>query len=345
MIMNHPTFSAGRAAILVTALAAIHCGGSTTQPGSGPAMAGVALNASSTSAGATVQGTVTLTSAAAAGGASVSLTSSNTGVATVQTSIMVVAGSTSAAFTVSAISVGTAVITASFNGTGQSPALTVIGAPVLASLTLGSSTVMGGSPVVGTVTLASPAPSSGVVVALSGNDPVTVPASVTVPGGSSTATFTVSTRAVAGTIPASITATYAGKSVSASVAVTPIVITTADANFGVSGTSLSDTCRLINSGANMECTFDGSTSVAPGTIIAWNWSYTVGVTTITQTTTGPILSMPGASCGFVPAPPIPAGTTSFPLTVRLTIQDNLGNVSAPAVDSGARLLPEGSCGF
>ena len=102
---------------------------------------------------------------------------------------------------------------------------------------------------------------------------------------------------------------------------------------------------MINSGNSLECTFDGSTSVAPGKIIAWNWTYTVGTNTLKQTTTGPILSLPPSTCSFVPAPPLPAGTTSFPLTVTLTIQDDLGNVSAPAVDEGARVVPQGSCGF
>ena len=332
------------AVTIVAAFATIHCSGSTTQPTSGPAMAGVALSASSIAAGTTMLGTVTLTSAAAAGGASVSLSSSNTAVATVQTPIMVPAGASSATFTVTAVAAGTANFTASFNGTGQSPMLTVTGASALASLTLSAPTIVGGNPVVGTVTLSNPAPSGGAVVALSGGDPVTVPTTVTVGAGSTSATFIVSTRTVGGTIPATVTGSYGGRSASATVAVTAMVITTADANFGVTGTELSDTCRLINNGAALDCTFNGSTSTAPGTIIAWNWSYTVGTTTLTKTTTGPILSLPPASCSFVPAT-LPAGTTSFPLTVRLTIQDSLGNVSAPAVDDSARVLPQGSCGF
>jgi hypothetical protein len=33
------------------------------------------------------------------------------------------------------------------------------------------------------------------------------------------------------------------------------------------------------------------------------------------------------------------------LTVTLRIRDSLGNISAVATDSGARVLPEGACGF
>jgi hypothetical protein len=33
------------------------------------------------------------------------------------------------------------------------------------------------------------------------------------------------------------------------------------------------------------------------------------------------------------------------MTVKLKVHDNLGNVSAEAVDSGVRLFPQGVCGF
>jgi hypothetical protein len=33
------------------------------------------------------------------------------------------------------------------------------------------------------------------------------------------------------------------------------------------------------------------------------------------------------------------------LIIRLKIHDSLGNVSAEAIDNGARLLPQGVCGF
>jgi hypothetical protein len=101
---------------------------------------------------------------------------------------------------------------------------------------------------------------------------------------------------------------------------------------------------LINNGANIECTFNGSTSTAPGTIVAWDWTYTVA-TTISQTTTGALLANPSTNCAFLPRPPLPAGNSSFPMTVTLRVHDSLGNVSAVKVDSGARVLPGGMCGF
>ena len=68
-------------------------------------------------------------------------------------------------------------------------------APTLASLTVSPSKVTGGTPVTGTVTLPSAAPAGGTVVTLSTNLPLAAktPASVTVPAGAKSATFTITT--------------------------------------------------------------------------------------------------------------------------------------------------------
>jgi hypothetical protein len=120
--------------------------------------------------------------------------------------------------------------------------------------------------------------------------------------------------------------------------------TGATARFGVTGPTESETCTLTNGGSTLNCTFNGSTSTAPGTIIAWDWSYSIA-TTVSQTTSGPELTMPGITCGLLPPPPMPPGNQWLTMTVRLRIRDNLGNVSADAVNSGVRLFPLGTCGF
>jgi hypothetical protein len=215
----------------------------------------------------------------------------------------------------------------------------------LSSLSLASNSVVGGSSVVGTVTLSDLAGPGGAVVSLSSGDPVSVPASVTVPSGQRTASFTVSTATVASTVVASIRGTYAGTSAAAVLSVTAgATANAAVARFGISGRTTTDTCVLINGGAALECDFDGSLSTAPGTIVAWEWSYTV-FTTLKQTTTGPVLNLPVANCGLLPSPPLPAGQTSYPLIVTLRVRDSLGNVSADTVYDGARVLPGGQCGF
>jgi hypothetical protein len=206
--------------------------------------------------------------------------------------------------------------------------------------------VVGGNPVTGTVTLSSAAPSGGAVISLSGSDPVILPAppTVTVAAGATTATFALGTKVVTQVTTSTISGTYGGGTASATFSVNPVV-TTATARFGVSGTNVTDTCQMAADGASLLCTFDGSTSTAPGTIVGWDWTYRTVATTISQTTTTPVLAMPSASCALLPAPPLPAGTTSFQLIVTLQIRDSLGNVSAIATNSGARVLPEGACGF
>jgi hypothetical protein len=101
---------------------------------------------------------------------------------------------------------------------------------------------------------------------------------------------------------------------------------------------------LTDNGTTLNCTFNGSTSSAPGNIVAWDWSYGVA-STFTQTTSGPVLTLPHVDCSIVPAAPLPPGVSWFTLVVTLRIHDDLGNVSTEAVDRGARLLPQGSCGF
>ena len=60
--------------------------------------------------------------------------------------------------------------------------------------------MIGGNGVTGTVTLTAPAPAGGVVVALSSNNTllVTVPATVTVPAGQTSATFPCGTNLLTG---------------------------------------------------------------------------------------------------------------------------------------------------
>jgi hypothetical protein len=324
------------------ALFMIRCTGSATGPtGLTLAVAGVVLNPTSFAAGTNSQGTVTLTRAAPTGGASISLSSSTVVIATVQTPLTIPAGATSATFTVTGVAAGTATITASLNGSSrQSAPFTVTGPSVTFSLS--PSSIVGGNAVTGTVTLTAAAPAGGAVVSLAGGDPVTVPASVTVPTGSMIATFTVLTRAVTSTTSVMITASYGAASASATLSVTPPTVATA--SFGVTGPTETETCTLTNSGNTLNCTFNGSTSTAPGAIIAWDWTWSVA-TTLAQTTGGPVLTMPTITCSLIPPPPLPPGNPWFTMIVTLTVHDNLGNVSATATHSSVRLLPQGACGF
>jgi len=106
---------------------------------------------------------------------------------------------------------------ANWNPTG------VITWPHLSSVSLYPASVAGGSSSTGTVILSTAAPAGGAVVALSSDNPAvaSVPASVTVASGATTADFTVSTGPVTGSIAVTIWGLYGGASNTAIFTVTP----------------------------------------------------------------------------------------------------------------------------
>ncbi len=87
----------------------------------------------------------------------------------------------------------------------------------------GGNSVVGGNTVTETINLSAPAPAGGAIVSVFSSDPITasVPATVTVPAGTSSAAFTITTTVVAYLQAVSITASYGGASQQASLAVTP----------------------------------------------------------------------------------------------------------------------------
>jgi hypothetical protein len=115
---------------------------------------------------------------------------------------------------------------------------------------------------------------------------------------------------------------------------------------------VTETCAVINNGAALDCSFDGSSSSAPGTITAYDWTWAVAAaapgsvagTAKTQTTTGPVLASPSFNCNMLPPPPLPP-MGALTMTVTLKIHDDAGNVSPVATNTGVRLLPQGSCGY
>jgi thermitase len=196
-------------------------GGGPTQP----SLSSLSLNPTSVVGGNSSTGTVTLTAPAPSGGFVVNLSSSNTNVATVPSTVTVPAGATSANFTVStqAVSSATSVtITASAGGVSRTATLTVNPSPsvTLQSLTISPTSVWGGSTATGTVTLSGPAPAGGVVVQLrSSSSRASVPSSITIPAGATSARFTIQTRSAFSITTVTITATYNGVSRSAQLTV------------------------------------------------------------------------------------------------------------------------------
>ncbi len=93
----------------------------------------------------------------------------------------------------------------------------------LGSLDLNPVSVVGGQSSVGTVTLSGPAPSGGAVLALSSADSVVagVPPSLAIEAGVTSLSFSIVTSPVASPTSVDITASYAGTSKTATLAVTP----------------------------------------------------------------------------------------------------------------------------
>ena len=174
-------------------------------------LSAVSFNPASVAGGSSSTGTVTLNGPAAAGGSVVAL-SSNNAAAIIPSSVTVAAGSTFATFTATTIPVSSSTpvtISGTYNGT-VTGALTV-NPPGVAAVSLNPSSVTGGSPSTGTVTLSGQAPAGGATVMLLSNDPsAVVPASVTVPEGAIGATFTINTAAVTAMTTPTITGTYNG---------------------------------------------------------------------------------------------------------------------------------------
>ena len=160
--------------------------------------------------GSNSTGTVTLNRAAPTGGAKVTIQSSNTAAAQVPASVTIAAGTTSTSFTIttSGVASSTSVTLTGVYGNTRTTTLTVSVAS-LTSLSLNPSTVVGGSTSTGTLTLNGAAPPLGAVVSLTSGttSAAQVPASATIPAGSTSTTFTVTTSAVHGTS-SSISGTY-----------------------------------------------------------------------------------------------------------------------------------------
>ena len=78
--------------------------------------------------------------------------------------------------------------------------------------------------------------------------------------------------------------------------------------------------------------------------MAWDWSYGVAGM-FSQTTSGPVLTMPSRELQPASAAAVSGGPQWFTMVVTLKIHDSLGNVSAEAVNRGVRVIPKDVCGF
>ena len=179
-------------------------------------------------------GTVTLTTPALVGGATVSLYSSNTSVVDVPATVTIPAGSTSATFPITTTRVTSTYnvsVAAIYNNSYQSANITVTPPPAIPTPSLRlvsvspTSTEGGAATTTNRLYLAHPATYSATITLTSSNPAVaSVPASVTVLQGSTSRAFTIKTSKVETPRTVTITASYNGNVKTATLTVNPAPI-------------------------------------------------------------------------------------------------------------------------
>lgn len=196
-----------------------------------PAYGSVTATPSTIASGTSSEIRISLVSGAVApsNGFTFSVSSSNSTVLPVPSSVFMPAGASTVRFNVTARNVTSTQnvrIRIRNNQLGRrditvtvTPAAPTPAPLTLSSLTLASSSVVGGNSVQGIVTLSAAAPSATVVNLASNNAAATVPASVTVAAGASSASFIVNTTAVSATTSATISGTFGGVTRSATLTI------------------------------------------------------------------------------------------------------------------------------
>jgi hypothetical protein len=167
-------------------------------------------------------GVFTIYGTAPTGGQIVKIVSNSPAVI-VPESVVIPGGKSSGTFSVRTLPVASQVnATVTLTCGGISPTCQVLVNPAaLASLSLNPTSVSGGKESVGTVKIGSPAPRGGLVISLSSSvSSASLPKSVTIPAGATSATFTIRTTKVSSTTSAAITATANGASKSATLTIT-----------------------------------------------------------------------------------------------------------------------------
>lgn len=254
-------------------------------PSNGAVIASVTLTPSTVVGGSTqsVRALVTLNQPAPPEGAIVTLSSSNPSVARVPQTLGIGPGATSGFvdFTTVAVNTSTQVtVRGTYGGSTQSALLTVNPAPAppvtLTGIIMSSTSVTGGGPAQGAVTLSGPAQSPTVVNLSSSNAVASVPASVTVPAGASSAAFSVTTRAVTAATSVTITAVSGSVTRTATLTVNPVTpadsVSIKKADYNSSKRTLSVEASSSRSNATLQV-FVTSTGQLLGTLTNKNGKY------------------------------------------------------------------------
>ncbi|MDX6475434.1 MAG: hypothetical protein QOH95_945 [Gaiellaceae bacterium] len=237
------------------------------------------INPASVVGGNASSGTIVMSTPAPDTGAVISLSSSDPAVANVPSTVTVPANSFTGTFTIltSSVAVSRSItITASYNGatrTGTLAVTTPAADPppaTLQSVSVSPQSVTGGTGAQGTVRLSGAAPQGGATVSLSSSNTgaASLPGTVTVAGGVSSATFSISTSAVSTSTPVTISAGYGGATATSTLTVTAAAPPPQTATLTVSVTGRSGQ-RVSSSpaGVNVATGSSGSGSFAVGSAV------------------------------------------------------------------------------
>ena len=257
------------------------------------ALQSVACAPATTTGGATTGGNRVYFNGNVASDSVVSLSSSDTTIATVPSTVTVKADTSYHSFPITAakiLTTKTVTITATYKGTKKTATLTVNPDPNAAkSVTLSPASIVGGqSSTANRVYLYGDATADTSVTLTSSNTAVAVPKSTTVSSGSSSHVFTIDTSAVTTTQTVTITATADGVSQSATLTVTPPPVAVKSIALSKSSTiaeqSVTGTVTLSNPAPSGGATVSLSSSTSAATVPS-SVTVAAGATTATFTVT------------------------------------------------------------
>jgi hypothetical protein len=320
--------------------------GTFTIPNAPPTPVNIAFTTNPLASGNTTFVQVQLSAAVGAGGATISISSSNPAAAPVPATVTMPPNTAWLQFQLQAGQVTSAIpvtITASLNGGSTSAQLT-IQPPTLQSLTISPSSISGGAQPQLIVMLNGEAPAGVAMIALaSDSNAATPPSTVTIPPGSVSASLPITTSNVAQNTLVTVTASWNGASVSgqvtllpqpqpASIALSPASVTGTQGSFAtvtMAAASSTDAVLQVTSSNPAVASVPNSVTIPAGSTTGGFNIFTSSVTTQTTVTIavsggGVTRSAPLVVNASAPVP------TSASLAVTATGRSGNSIVSSPA---------------
>jgi hypothetical protein len=223
------------------------------------------------------------------------------------------------------------------------PEPTPVEPAALESLTISPSVIGSQSTAQGTVTLTREAPSEGAIVRLASSvvDAARTPASLTVPAGSRSATFSASSPTLSKTLTTIISATYRDVTLTAALTVNPPGL---EAVFWFGGENFQrERCRIADSFGHLDinCTFDASAS--RGFPRQFHWTLQHGSQRIELTTASSIIDAP-TTCDLL-AGARPDSFGEITLRVDLQVQATDDGPRSGTATKTLKIQPFGFCGY